>query len=214
MTVETIVRDLEALKPFVHFEQLCLVGGEPTLHKDLVECMTVARASGIADKLCVVTNGSQLPKMGRWFWENVDVLRLSIYARLAPDVVAFAQEKAEAYEFELAAWEYAEFYKQLKSVSDDGVESFRTCEWRSDCFTVHEGEFFLCPQSALFPKRFLGHESTDGLPLDGLTEEKLSAYINRVEPFEACKICCAGEKKAFPWKESKNRTEWVKDSTL
>lgn len=215
MTVETMVRDLEMLKPFVHFEQLCLVGGEPTLHKDLLRFAYAGKLTGIADQLCVVTNGSRVKEMAHEFWELIDVLRLSIYGRLDAEVIIpFLKAKVELYDFELAAWEYPEFFKQLKAVPDDGVESFRTCEWRSDCYTVHEGHFYLCPQSALFPPRFLGHESTDGLPLEGLTEEKLSAYINRTKPFEACRICCAGEKKAFPWKESKNRTDWVKDSTL
>lgn len=214
MTVETMVRDLEMLNPFVHFEQLCLVGGEPTLHKDLLAFMDAGKASGIADKLCVVTNGSRLREMPMEFWETLEVLRLSIYARLQPDIYSHAEAMEDTYGFDLQAWEYPEFFKQLKSVPDDGVESFKHCEWRSDCYTVHEGHFYLCPQSAFFPPRFLGHESTDGLPLEGLTEEKLTAYLNRTEPFEACKICCAGEKKAFPWKESKNRTEWLKDSTL
>lgn len=214
MRVETMVRDLAMLKPFVHFEQLCLVGGEPTLHPDLLAFMVVGKESGIADKLCVVTNGSKLESMAMEFWEELEVLRLSIYGRLKPEIAEYANKMSMAFDFDLQAWEYPEFFKQLKAVPDDGVESFKTCEWRKDCYTVHEGHFYLCPQSVFFPKRFLGHASKDGLPLEGLTEEKLDAYLNRTEPFEACRICCAGEKKAFPWQESKSKTEWVKDSTL
>lgn len=214
MKVETMVRDLEALKPFVHFDQLCFAGGEPTLCKNLTEFMDAGEASGIADEVCVITNGSQLHKMTEEFWKRLKALRLSIYARLDAKAITLAEEKALEYGFRLDAWPYHEFYAQLKKVSDDGVEAFKSCEWRKDCWTCHEGHFYACPQAAFFPERFLGHESRDGLSIEGLTEEKLHAYMNRTEPFEACKICCAGEKKAFPWKEAKSRTEWVKESTL
>lgn len=215
MEVETMVRDLKSLREVVHFEQVCLVGGEPTLHADLGVMMDEALLSGIADKLCVVTNGSRLKTLTDSFYGRMQgqVLRLSIYGRLDADVLPFAQAKAEEFGFDLQAWPYDRFYKQLKSVPDDGAESFKSCEWRSDCYTVHEGHFYLCPQSAFFPKRFMNSDVNDGLSLEGITEEKLNAYLNRTEPFEACKICCAGSKISAPWREA-NKSEWKLASTL
>lgn len=214
MGIRDMVRDLEMLKPFARFEMVTLVGGEPLLHPAIVDFIRMAHHSGIAEKVCVITNGSLLPKMSEEFWEALEVLRISIYGKLDKAILPMAEERAERHGFELKSWPYPEFFYQLKSTPDDGIESFKACPWKSNCYTVHLGKFYLCPQSIFMPPRFLGHASTDGLPLEGLTEEKLSAYINRTEPFEACKICCAGEKKAFPWKESKNRTEWLKESTL
>lgn len=213
MDEATFCADLKRLKEVAHFEQLCLVGGEPTLCKALSLFMVLGKASKIADKLVVITNGSRLKEMPREFWRQLDILRLSIYARLAPDILPFARAKRDEYGFELQAWDYPEFFKQLKRTPDDGVESFRTCEWKNDCYTVHEGYFYRCPQSAFFPKRFLNSHVNEGLPLEGITEENLNAYLNRTEPFEACSICCAGARTAAPWREA-GRAEWREASTL
>lgn len=214
MDVGQMVSDLNALKPFVHFNQVALVGGEPLLHPKLMEFIHAAKEVGIADEVCVVTNGMLLPKMNTAFWESLDSLRLSIYGNLNPDILPLAKLKAEIHGFRLDAWEYKEFFLQLKSKPDDGVESFNRCEWRRDCFGIHQGKFYLCPQSLHFSERFLGHESAAGLPLENLTEAKLRAYLDRTEPFEACSICCGGEKIAAPWREAKSKRDWLEGSTL
>lgn len=213
MKVEDMVADLDALKPLAHFEMVTLVGGEPLLHPQLIAFMKAAAESGICDKVCVITNGILLPKMPDEFWKELQVLRLSIYGGLDPAIKPMAEQRGIDDGFEFQPYEYPEFFKQLKAVPDDGVESFKSCEWKSNCYTAHLGRFYLCPQSAFFPNRFMDHESKDGLPLAGLTEEALSSYLNRVEPFEACKICCASKKAAAPWRES-NRKDWVALSTL
>lgn len=212
MSVKEMVDDLKVLKEFAHFEMLCLVGGEPLLHPNLLEFMREGAESGICDKVCVITNGVLLPKMPEEFWNELQVLRLSIYGGLDPTIKPMAEQRGIDHQFEFQPYEYPEFFKQLKGVPDDGVESFKNCAWKSNCYTVHKGFFHLCPQSLFFPNRFLGHQSNDGLSLQDLSEEKLKSYIERVEPFETCKICCAGDKTAAPWRES-GRSEWVTLST-
>lgn len=213
MNEDVALADLKALARFAHFEMICLVGGEPTLHPKILDFIAVAAMSEIAEKVCVVTNGSKLPEMEDRFWETIDVLRLSVYGRTPPDLKDFAESRCEENNVEFHAWSYPEFFKQLKHTPDDGVESFKRCPWKSDCYTVHEGHFYLCPQSAFFPPRFLGKPSTAGFPLVELSEEGLQSFLNRTEPFEACKICCAGEKIAAPWREAK-KAEWLEASTV
>lgn len=213
MNPETLKHDLALLKTFVHFKQICAVGGEPTLHAKLLDHLAVMRESGIAEKVMVITNGSKLFKMPEEFWKSFDILRLSIYGRTDASMATLAEQKASEHGFELLAWPYPEFYLQLKSIPDDGRDSFNGCPWRSSCYTVHEGKFYLCPQSAFFPKRFLGHESDSGLDLYGLTENKLRALLDRTEPFDACRICLGGYKIPKPWMEAKTESEWVQLST-
>lgn len=209
MSPRTAWADLQLLKSYASFDMICLVGGEPTLHPKLLEFLDIAREVEIAPKVCVVTNGSRLDNMPDEFWKKIDILRLSMYGRIAPETFPFATAKAEEYGFELMAWSYPEFFKQLKAVPDDGIESFNNCPWKSDCYTVHEGHFYLCPQSAFFPRRFMGKDSNAGLPILGITQEKLAAYLTRTEPFEACKICLAGAKVLAPWQEA-SKKDWEK----
>ena len=214
MKVETAVRDMASLSKFLHFDMVCAVGGEPTLAPKLIDFLDAMRASGIADKVCVVTNGSRLDKLPESFFQKIDILRLSIYKRLGSEMLELARSASEHYGFKLQAWPYPEFYQQFKAVPDDGVESFKRCPYKTDCYTLHEGHLYLCPQSAFFPKRFMGLEANvDGFPLADATDESLHAFLNRTEPLNACRICLGGDKIGKPWKEAKSNQDWMTQST-
>lgn len=214
MPQEMLAEDLARLKTVVRFSRIQMVGGEPTLHRALPELMRVARASGIAREVMVITNGQLLPRMPDEFWRELDTLQLSIYPRLSPEIPEFARLKCAEFGKPFYSTFYTEFHQQFRKVPNDGAH-FRTCHWKSDCYSVHAGAFYLCPQSIFFPKNFMGlPDGIDGLPLDGITEEKFTAFLNRTEPLNACRICCANEMTRKPWAEAKGREEWIAASTL
>lgn len=213
MPAEMLAADLERLKTVVRFHRIQMVGGEPTLHKELPEMMRVARVSGIAHEVMVITNGQLLPRMGNDFWRELDTLQLSIYPKLSPEIPEFAKAKCAEFGKPFYSTVYTDFHQQLRKEPNDGSH-FKTCHWKSDCYTVHAGSFYLCPQSVFFPKNFMGlPDGVDGLPLDGITDDKFSAFLNRTEPLNACRICMANEMKSKPWSESK-REDWREASTL
>lgn len=212
MTPEELAADLAAIKPFVRFHRLQMVGGEPLLHKNLPEMMRVARASGVGREIMVITNGQLLHRMEEDFWHELDTLQLSIYPKLAADVPFFARGMCEKFGKPFYSTVYTEFHQQFRTTPSDG-SNFAHCHWKSDCWTLHRGHFYLCPQSAFFPKNFMGlGDHVDGLPLTDLTEEKLQAFISRAEPLNACRICMANEMKPKPWREAKTREEWIEAS--
>lgn len=211
MTLETIERDLTALRPFLHCHQLNVVGGEPTLHKQIVEIMRLLKQIKIANGTVVITNGTLLPRMPEEFWKELEYLSISVYPTLKSECIDLALEKQKQYQFGIGQRVFTDFHRQFRAEPGDG-SNFTSCHWKSDCYTVHEGYFFLCPQSAFFPKRFMGMDAgVDGLSLGSLTEEKLAAFINRTEPLNACRICMANEMKAAPWREAP-RKEWLEVS--
>lgn len=212
MPLDMLERDMMALKPFVEFHTVQLVGGEPTLHPEIVEALRIAKRVRLGRTVSVITNGFLLDRMKEEFWQELEYLQISIYPGKECHV-ELAVEKSRQYGFGVGERKFDEFYKQFKPVPDDGAESFRLCHWRKDCFTIHRGHFHLCPQSTFFPKTLLAlPESIDGLPLEGVTEEKLTAFMERTTPFEACRICCANEIQSAPWAEAK-RDVWMKEST-
>jgi len=212
MPLEMIERDLLALKPFVTVGHLQILGGEPLLHKEIVGILRLVKRIRIDVCTTVITNGNLLPRMTEDFWRELEYLQISIYPTLDPKIPWLAECKSREYGFGLGTTVFDSFYREIKAVPDDGVESFRNCGWRHDCYTVHRGHFYLCSQSCFFPKAIQGlPPEIDGLPLEGLTEEKLGNFMNRTEPFNACRVCCAPLKQRVPWRESKRR-EWSKDS--
>jgi cyclic pyranopterin phosphate synthase len=205
--------DLARLAKVVHFQRIHLVGGEPTLHKNLPAMIRIARASGIANEVMVITNGKLLPRMPEDFWEELDTLQLSIYPTLDPTIPFFARAKCLEHGKVFNSTVYTEFHQQLRSTPTDG-SNFHSCHWKSDCYTVHRGYFYLCPQSVFFPENFMKLPAgVDGLSLEGLTEEKFVAFLQRKEPLNACRICLANEMKPKAWAEAK-RQDWVEASTL
>jgi len=211
MTPEELASDLAAIRPFVHFHQLQAVGGEPTLNKQLPELLRVMRASGVGDEISVITNGELLRGMPDEFWKELDTLILSIYPSLDPTIPDFAQAKCEQFGKSFCSRTFTEFHRQFRTPPNDGAH-FTTCHWRRDCWSLHRGRFYLCPQSIFFPHSIMGLEKgVDGLPVADLTEEKFLSFINREEPLNACRICMANEMKAAPWQEVK-RSEWLEVS--
>jgi hypothetical protein len=213
MAPETLARDLERLKPFLSVQQFFALGGEPLLHPKIVEILDVARASGIAREIGVLTNGSLLDRMPEEFWTKIDILRISVYPKLDPKLLDLARGRSERHKFYLGLDGITVFWKQFQV--NPGGKTFFNCPWKGSCWTVHEGHFYLCPQSAFWTDKFLNlPQAINGLPLDeNLTEEKLLDYANRKVPFAACSICNSYAVQV-PWKESHNLEEWIKESTL
>jgi hypothetical protein len=147
------------------------------------------------------------------FWEKLERLVVSAFPnKFTPAMRTLAEYRSKKHGFFFGVREYREFYKQFKL--DPDAESFKDCPWRLRCWTVHDGYFFLCPQSAFFPDSFMGlPQTTDGLRIDkNLTEQRLSDFINRKAPLASCQICHS-YKEIAPWHEiTTNRADWVMDS--
>lgn len=208
LTPERLAKDLASVKDIVHFKTLQMVGGEPTLNKRLVECIHVARASGVGDAVSVITNGELLPRLADDFWQAIDYLQLSIYPTLDAGVIDYAKAKCAEFSKPFYSTVFTEFHQQFRSPPNDGAH-FSTCHWKSDCYQIHDGHFALCPQSLFMPKTFMGFgDFVDALPLEGLTADKFTAFLDRTTPLNACRICMANEMKPKPWAEAEGRAEW------
>src|SRR5262245_61756118 len=79
LSVEELAKDLAALAPVYHVFEFQLTGGEPLLHPKLVEIVDTIRASGIADKITVISNGELLHQTPEAQWSNIEKFGVSIY---------------------------------------------------------------------------------------------------------------------------------------
>ena len=212
MSLQEIERDLTALKPLLRLRHVAVVGGEPTLHPQLLDVLRLLKRIRLDEQTMLVTNGSRLKHFSDDLWREIEKIRLSVYPRLAKDVPDFLEEKRHEFGFEAEVIYGDEFFLQMDTVPDGS--SFHDCPWKTDCYTVHKGHFFLCPQSTFMPRTLMGlPEFSDGLPLDGITEEILLAFMQRKEPLNACRNCRSYTKKS-PWSETRGREQWIKASTL
>lgn len=212
MPLQTIERDLKALQPILKPHSVNVVGGEPTLHKQLVSILELLKSIRIDTETVVITNATLLAVLPETFWQLLECLKISIYATTEPEVLELAETKSAQYGFRLISESFPTFFQQFKSQPDDSC--FHRCPWKSDCYTVHEGRFYLCPQSAFMGAAPYPTSIKDGLPLEGITEEKLRAFMDRAEPLVACRNCAAADKIEKPWAEAHTYAEWLSLSTV
>jgi hypothetical protein len=215
MEPDTLKRDLDVMKNHLRTKLLFVQGGEPLLHPKIVKLMELCHDSGIAKQCGVLTNGKLLPRMHDDFWEMLGTrkmeLRMSCYPDLDPSIVPFAQDMAQKWGFFVRP-QTINTFKPL-FLKNDG-RTYHGCPWNR-CLTIHEGWFYLCPLTAFFPKQFMGlPEHIDGIPIVGMTDERLQQALNRKEPLETCKICAGARGEDIPWHQNKSRAEWEKEAGI
>ena len=208
-------RDVAALAPVYHVERFRFVGGEPLLHKQLVDFVAAVRDSGIADTIEVVTNGSMLHRVDDRLFRSIDFLSISWYAdpRFDERKLALAREKCHAHGTTLKVKRANEFrmMQLTEPIGDPQLvdDVYRSCQIAHSwyCQTFLDGFFYLCSRP-LFTASYLqtrGRPAPDLRRLDGVPlhepdlRGRLEAYLARGEPLESCRHCLGTVGKRIEW---------------
>jgi hypothetical protein len=79
---------------------------------------------------------------------------------------------------------------------------------------VDYGFVYRCPQASIIPPLFLKDQpvTVDGLALEGITADKLRAYLDSKTVLKSCVRCSVNE-QWHDWHEVK-REDWEKESTI
>ena len=168
-------RDLNCIKDMLRVKLFFCQGGELLTSPHAMDLLKLIAASGMSKQPGILTNGKLLKKQPDSFWETMSgckaELRISVYPDLDKSIVPYAAKKCEEYGIVFVPREVNKFFVGF-SHHPKG-ESYYGCIWNR-CLTLHHGYFYLCPQSALFPQKYMNlPEAIDGLPLRGLTEDRL-----------------------------------------
>lgn len=216
-----VEKDLNHLATLLHAEKWGALGGEPLLHAKLVDLLKIARDSNVADITEVWTNGMLLRRQGPEFWKSFDHLVVSIYpGKLTDDDLDWIQKKCQDSNVVYSPRDERlnpNFMTMLESepTSYDVTKSkYASCFFRHFSRCANYGFFHTCCCGPHIP--FLIQNKpygTDGIKIEGLTEERLRAYLDQTEPLGACYIC-AGRDTAQPlvWREERNPVIWLKAS--
>lgn len=221
MPVEVLKEDLQVMKNHLRTKLLLVQGGDPLIHPDVVELLRLCIESGIAKQSGLLTNGKLLKRMGDDLWallrDGHCELRMSCYPGLDPDIVPWIQRKADEWGFYVRPQEINSFKPVFASVPDGST--YHGCGWNR-CLTIHSGYFYLCPLSAFWPEQYMKRAErwkdidphVDGIPIPGMTDDKLQEFLNRRHPLESCKICSGGRGPDVPHHQNKNKEEWEKEA--
>lgn len=211
---EQVKRDLTAFAKVAHTPRYALIGGEPLLHKKLLEIADIARASGIADELEVWTNGIKLAAQGDEFWQAFDRVVLTVYPNHPLDMDAI-KRAADKNKTELEVKDGPRYFTRLldRDMAHElqAARRYQACWYRTFTHVLDNGYFYRCCTSPYIPKLLLGlPEGTDGLAVKGITEEKLRAFLSESGPMKSCYRCAGHNAEHINWREE--RKNWLEES--
>ena len=201
-----LARDLAHAARILSPRAFKLVGGEPLLHPQLVELVELVRASRIAPRISITTNGLLLERTPDALWEAIDGLTISLYPRpaLAPASRAAIEERAARFDVALNWKQQDEFVVMTRPSRIDDVATtaatYDGCWIRERCHLLRAGRFYACPRPPHLQAYHRGalDFTGDGLALDAATAPEILAYLNRAQPLEACAHCFGGSNVMQP----------------
>jgi GTP 3',8-cyclase len=223
MTPEQLAHDLEHFGKVAHIRKYAFIGGEPTLHPKLLELVEVARRSEIADRIEIWTNGQTLRnKMGDWphFWSAFDSIIVSAYpGKLSDDDIIWTDSKCQesGVAFELKDERKQPYFTRLLEPAP--TDQWRTqakynaCWYKTYTRVLDWGYFYRCCTSPFIPSVIQGlPKETDGIAVEGLTEDALIDFLGQVKPATACQMCAGHGANAIPWSEERDPVKWLEMS--
>ncbi len=192
-----------ALQP----QRLKLVGGEPLLHPKLIECLQIARESGIAKSVSLTTNGLLAKKAPPEIWHILDHITVSIYP--TPGLPESTQEwitsVAESNQVQVN-WKHQDQFvlmdrNELPTDDSETEQIYRDCWLRRRCHSLANGRFYTCTRPSHM-HAVSGLESSpfqeDGVPIDdgGNLTEKIYQYLIQRKPLVSCQLCLGGSSRS------------------
>lgn len=220
-TPAQVEHDLYHFGKIARTKRWAALGGEPLLHRDLVEILRVVRASGVAEDIAVWTNGIRLRRIGADFWQSFDSLFVSVYpGKLTDDDVAWIERKCADEGKTLTIKDerhYPNWTRVIEEAPTDEASTqakFSSCWWRTYSRTLNYGYLFLCCPSPHIPQLLQGRPfGADGIAIEGLTEQGMLDFLERTKPLGSCSLCAGRNTEsavAMPWREEKNLAAWLK----
>jgi cyclic pyranopterin phosphate synthase len=217
---DLVVQDIENAAKAMHAEVACILGGEPLGHPRLVDLIRATKRSGLGDRVRVLTNGIRLHKMKPEFWVELEDLKISIYPGETPQSnidLAVRMQAEHGFALEYKHVEADPFRAVLTPArrSDESAQAtYDGCWYRTFTRKIEQGHFYRCCTSPQISQTVLGlPPDHDGIPLNGLTGERLQEFLDRPTFMESCTRCHGNMGPVLrEWREERDKTKWLEVS--
>ena len=221
VTLERYDADLEAMARLFTVEQIFLLGGEPLLHPDVVECVRIARRRFPSTKLYLLSNGTLVTRMGEEFWqalaETDTILLCDLYpVNLPVDTInELGQTHGVTVEWTDPRGEFFKIPIDPQR-GQDAADSFTRCTGINNCPMVRDGRLYPCAFAAyshILAERFdlpqVVATEADSVPIDGsMSGAEIMDFL--LKPVPWCGHCDFDSFHMFEWgRSSRTLDEWV-----
>lgn len=206
--------DLFTASRIIHFDRYNLVGGEPTLHPRILELLQIVKDSEIADSLEITTNGQSYKQWPDELYKAIDELIVTPYKLNSEDLRNIA-DKCKQYgtQFQVHPVIFTECAHKEPASGADAYVRYKSCWYNINRHVIDGGYFYRCCTAPFIPELLLGMpKQTDGISLDGLTEQGLRDYLDSEHVPASCSVCASNCGSVIPWREEKDPTKWMNES--
>ncbi len=213
LPLDGFARDLERLSKVLWVEEFKILGGEPLLNPQLPAFIKAIQDTRIAGSISLVTNGLLLPRMSDQIWQDIDILRISLYPGVRMRMSLHdISERARMHDVKVFVQDHIRHPFRLTGINSRNTDRrlvqflYDTCDDRRGCNTIHRGRFYTCTQATVFTDRMkkLGitesQSLSDGVSIHevGDLRTALKTYLDQKYPLEACAYCLGCHGRAVP----------------
>lgn len=218
--IEIFEKDLYKLKQYIRFTEFRFVGGEPTLHPNIVDFLKITKNSRITQIVSVCTNAASIFTLSPEFFKAVDLITISKYPETNikyDKITEYLDSIKDKYNFEYAYEDKEDTFIKLHSdieLEDKVVErNFLLCKiaWDWGCISFKDGRLFRCGISQIknkFLKQTGQPEPYDFIKEDSillhsndLNEQIVRDFIYSKKPLKTCKFCWGTSSHVVPRKQ-------------
>lgn len=218
--IESYRKDVIELAKHIRVNRFRLLGGEPLMHKHVIEFLQIAKDSGIGKSVGVCTNGELAPKMSEEFWQTIQFIDISVYPTSRIDyieVLNLIKDKQQKYGFTMRTLRHKDTF-QIVNVDEEITDTVRiqkifdTCDMAHSwsCHHIFEGRYYLCAKPCYQNKYFdrvgiktdINYREADGLTIhEPNFRQRLEARLKDNTPLKACAFCLGSSGPKFKGKQ-------------
>ena len=227
MPVDVFKKDMKQFAKITKnkVKEIFLIGGEPTLHKQIEKLMEISRHYFPHSDISIITNGLLLNKMSENFWKACGKNKIHVcYTKYIkceyyPENFDVAEANAQKFNAVLKEYRPCETFTSTqlstKPIFDNKV-SYQKCWDKVVCSLLDNGNLYTCAMSGSI--KFLNNYFKDKqMPVfeeDSLNIYKLKSIDEILEFYEKPKKICSYcgyyvNMKIIPWHHTKRiSSEW------
>lgn len=213
---ESFKRDVAEMAKAIHVKRFRLLGGEPTMHRQIIDFIDFTKSTGIARErkpghyigVGVCSNGGLMHTMDEAFFKAVDFIDISVYPASNINYIDLGnllKDKQQKYGFNLRLLGHKNEFQVVnldKEIEDkEKVQKiYDTCAMAHSwsCHHFFDGYYYKCAKPVYQNKYFerrgiktdIDYRKVDGVAIhEPDFENRVNAYINDKKPLESCKLC-------------------------
>jgi MoaA/NifB/PqqE/SkfB family radical SAM enzyme len=207
---------------FGRLEGIRFMGGEPLLHENIIDIITIARKYFPKAAFDIVTNGILLPKQAKEFWETCRRNNIQIHISKYPIKIDVNQINNLAIQHNVkivylnakTEFKWSDMKLDINGAQDI-EESFRLCPLSNVCIHLYEGKLYTCSTIPYikYLNNYFGEnfQIAENDYIDIYRAKNMDEILDFLcKPVPFCRYCNIKKQGKTEWGISKKeRGEWI-----